>query len=310
MKSLRIWSIAFALLVSACSSGIEFDAIVLDPAYERGTGPTVLFDAGHHNHHAIGSTYRPFANLMTNDGFQIVELYGQLSRVGLRDADILVIVAAQADTETNSEPAFSRAEISDVVAWVHQGGSLLLVTDHYPFANAAEPLANALGLEVSKGMVFDEQHFREGTKDDSRLIFSRENGLLSPSPILEGRTPSERVALVETFTGDAFLPSDPSWNLLTLAPSSLRYLGVPYVVRNGGDVKVTVEFKDPQSGQRWAQEPSFTLGKGRVVALADAAMLTAQEDGGRKIGMNTPGNDNRQFALNVMHWLGRLLPER
>jgi len=26
-------------------------------------------------------------------------------------------------------------------------------------------------------------------------------------------------------------------------------------------------------------------------------MLTAQRDGDRKIGMNRPGNDNRQFAL-------------
>jgi hypothetical protein len=36
-------------------------------------------------------------------------------------------------------------------------------------------------------------------------------------------------------------------------------------------------------------------------------MLTAQRDGGRRIGMNLPGNDNRQLALNIMHWVsGRL----
>jgi hypothetical protein len=44
-----------------------------------------------------------------------------------------------------------------------------------------------------------------------------------------------------------------------------------------------------------------------VVAVAEAAMLTAQEDGGRKIGMNAPGNDNRQFVLNMMHWLAGIL---
>jgi hypothetical protein len=37
-------------------------------------------------------------------------------------------------------------------------------------------------------------------------------------------------------------------------------------------------------------------------------MLTAQIDKGKKFGMNIPGNDNRQFALNLMHWLSGLLP--
>jgi hypothetical protein len=43
------------------------------------------------------------------------------------------------------------------------------------------------------------------------------------------------------------------------------------------------------------------------VALAEAAMATAQEDGGRKLGMNAPGNDNRQFVLNTLHWLAHLI---
>ena len=34
-----------------------------------------------------------------------------------------------------------------------------------------------------------------------------------------------------------------------------------------------------------------------------AAMLTAQVARGAKFGMNSPGNDNRQLALNIMHWL-------
>jgi len=32
-------------------------------------------------------------------------------------------------------------------------------------------------------------------------------------------------------------------------------------------------------------------------------MLTAQVARGAKFGMNSPGNDNRQLALNIMHWL-------
>jgi hypothetical protein len=45
------------------------------------------------------------------------------------------------------------------------------------------------------------------------------------------------------------------------------------------------------------------------VVLGEAACLSAQlVAGGKKpFGMNVPGIDNRQLALNVMHWLSRLL---
>jgi hypothetical protein len=56
-----------------------------------------------------------------------------------------------------------------------------------------------------------------------------------------------------------------------------------------------------------AQGLAFEWGRGRVVVLGEAAMLTAQTHKGIPFGMNTPGNDNRQFALNTMHWLSRKL---
>jgi len=52
------------------------------------------------------------------------------------------------------------------------------------------------------------------------------------------------------------------------------------------------------------------LGKGRVVVLGEAAMMSAQVVGPKgegKMGMNAPGNDDRQFALNTLHWLSGLL---
>jgi hypothetical protein len=64
-----------------------------------------------------------------------------------------------------------------------------------------------------------------------------------------------------------------------------------------------------------AQGIAMTFGKGRVVILGEAGLFSAQivrfTDGNQqremKFGMNVPGNDNRQFALNVLHWLSRLL---
>ena len=57
-----------------------------------------------------------------------------------------------------------------------------------------------------------------------------------------------------------------------------------------------------------AQAVAFEYGRGRVVVLGEAAMISAQiDDRGDKFGMNQPGIDNRQFALNVLHWLTRAL---
>ena len=58
-----------------------------------------------------------------------------------------------------------------------------------------------------------------------------------------------------------------------------------------------------------AQGIALKFGKGRVVVLGEAAMLTAQLAGPEKApfgGLNVPGIDNKQLALNIMHWLSRL----
>lgn len=306
MNKLPVLAAALALL-AACGKEVDFDARVDHPAFARGAGPVVLFDHGHHNRHDIGSTYKPFAALLENDGFTIRELNSAFTPEALRTGKILVIVGAQSQTDTNDAPAFSKGEIQAVTDWVKSGGSLLLVTDHYPFPNAAERLASALGLEVGKGMVFDEKHYRGASSDASRLLFSRANGLLAPHPITNGANPRETVAVVETFTGDAFRPRDPSAILMRLAPSAQIFTGVPQVTHNGGDTSVEVKFVKPRSAAGWGQGVAFSFGKGRVVAIAEAASLTAQEDGGRPLGMNAAGNDNRKFVLNVMRWLGRVL---
>ena len=60
-----------------------------------------------------------------------------------------------------------------------------------------------------------------------------------------------------------------------------------------------------------AQGLAMPFGKGRVAIFGEAAMFSAQiftvRGHSSKMGMNVPGNDDRQFALNVMHWLGHLM---
>jgi hypothetical protein len=66
----------------------------------------------------------------------------------------------------------------------------------------------------------------------------------------------------------------------------------------------------PVSAAGRAQGVAFSLGSGRVVVMGEAAELSAQLIGGEKFGMNVPGIDNRQMALNIMHWLSGLLEPR
>jgi hypothetical protein len=59
-----------------------------------------------------------------------------------------------------------------------------------------------------------------------------------------------------------------------------------------------------------AQGLAMEVGRGRLVITGEAAMFSAQvlHQRGRsdfKFGMNAPGNDDRQFALNTLHWLSR-----
>jgi hypothetical protein len=64
-----------------------------------------------------------------------------------------------------------------------------------------------------------------------------------------------------------------------------------------------------------AQGVAFPFGQGRVVVLGEAALLSAQilrftegdQPRDARFGMNAAGNDDRQFALNVVHWLSRAL---
>ena len=49
----------------------EFNASVANPAYNK-NGPRVLFDEAHHNFHTTEGRYKPFVDLLLNDGYRIV----------------------------------------------------------------------------------------------------------------------------------------------------------------------------------------------------------------------------------------------
>ncbi len=283
------------LALAACSRGYDssYDVDVAQPAYTA-SHPRVLFDNAHHNHHKMSTTYHPFAELLEKDGYRVVPLREKVTPSALASAQVFAIVTAMGEDDAGMTQPFTQAECDAIEAWVRGGGSLLVVTDHFPFGKDVENLTRRFGVESSGGMTFDERHSEPG--DDSQLVFSRDNGLLADHAITRG------VSRVVTFTGESVRGGTP---LLRLADTAVNRPAAPRVTRSGSDTRVEVTYGDPQPARGWSQAVALEHGRGRVVVLAEAAMLSAQRDGGRRIGMNYPNCDNKQFALNVMHWLSR-----
>lgn len=308
------WVLAAAitwLAVPGCSRGdradADFDASVANPAY-RADGPRVLFDEAHHNHHRSGTTYRPFVELVENDGYRVSRGRDRLSREALDGFDVLVIAGALGTNVRNDAAAFTPEEADAVEQWVAAGGALLLVTDHYPFGHAAEDLAGRFGVTMSKGVAEDSVHY-DRSFDPTHIQYSDSSGGLAAHPIVRGRDTTESVHRVLTFTGQAVAADSPAVTLLRLSPAAALRPAEPVVDSAGGDVRVHVAYGEPGPAEGFGQAVAFEWGRGRVVVTGEAAMLTAQlaRFDGSRFGMNVEGYDNRRFALNVMRWLTRAL---
>jgi len=276
----------------------DFHPAVPRPAFAPGAGPRVVVDEAHRNFHRAGGRYRPFAELLARDGFRVASSGTAFDRASLRDADVLVIVNAMGARwpflPGAGDPAFTDAECDAVRDWVRDGGSLLLVADHAPVGSASAGLARRFGVEMGGGRTVDYLRGDSATGNPSWVVYTPENGgLAAPAhPVIAGRDSAERVRRVMSFLGQSLKGPPGSTTLLALSDSAVDLLA-------GGT---------QASAAGRAQGVALELGKGRVVVLGEAAMLTAQVTGGGrlKFGMNHPGAEgNAQLALNVVRWLGR-----
>ena len=144
---------------------LEADVIVSHPAFARDTGPAVFVDAGHFNYHTSHGRFAPFAALIRNDGFRVSDKTGRLSAAYFSGIDILVVSNALNPANINhwAQPvpsAFDKMEIDALRTWVENGGSLLLIADHFPFAGAAKELAGAFGFNFVNGHAADKPQRR------------------------------------------------------------------------------------------------------------------------------------------------------
>jgi hypothetical protein len=285
----------------------HFETQVDQPAYSK-DGPLVLYDQAHQNVHKANGAYKPLVDLMSHDGYQVRVLEQTLSASSLTGANVLVSVTPQGSNDTNDAPAFSEAEILALDDWVRAGGSLLLITDHWPFGPAVVSLVQRFGVQVGTGLVEDpNNHHPE--RGPSHLIFADENGLLKDHPVVLGRNESERVHRVLTFTGTSLVSPSEAVPFLSLSATAIEYPPTPASVdKSGGNTRVTMNYGDPTPARGNSQGLAMQWGKGRIVMLAEAGMLRAERGKhGMLVGLNVPGYDNRQLALNIMHWLSRII---
>jgi hypothetical protein len=319
----RYGGAAFVLLLSFAFAAIgagqqivdpDFKPAVANPAY-RAKGPVVGIDEAHANFHTAGGQYKPFADLLGLDGYQVKPATRKFDKNAFTGIDVLVIANALSDKATRENPglpAFTDAECDAVRDWVWSGGSLLLISDHSPFGSAAEELGKRFGVVMGKGWAYD----RTATGVTTQLVFSRENGLLGSHPIIKGRNSAEAVKLVRSFTGQSLSVPAGAVALLKLSPTTREAPTNADVDAEQNEIRTQGAVgSHSRSTTGQSQGLAMTFGKGRVVVLGEAGMFSAQiatltngdQKFDMKFGMNVDGTDDRQFALNVVHWLSKLL---
>jgi hypothetical protein len=281
----------------------DFDPKVAKPAYTK-KRPGVLLDEAHFNFHTAGGRYKPFADLLTNDGCVVTPNTRKFTRDALKGCDILVIsnalgALAMGSAEA-SNPAFTEEECEVVYNWVREGGALLLIADHAPMGAANERLSLKFGVEMSKGHTGDPANYDVESNNQGFIKYNREDKSLIDHPITNGRNASERVSRIIAFTGQSLKGPPDSVAFMRLSDTAVDAIPTPGAPPNAPRKEVSAAGR--------AQGIALKPGKGRVIVLAEAAMLSAQIVGPQrmKFGMNRPGIDNRQLALNMIHWLSRL----
>jgi len=282
---------------------LDADVTVTAPAFERGAGPVVAIDGGHLNFHTLENRFAPFAALLHQDGFRVSAVQADFSAESLRNIDILVIANAlnTLNRERWATPvhgAFTSDEIKAVARWVADGGSLLLLADHFPFAGAAAGLAAAFGIGFING-------FALAVPIAGSDIFSSRSGTLRDDTITRGRNEEENVTAVTTFTGSAFKAPPGARPLLVLPENFVLLLPA-----------VAWQFDEDTprlSGAGYLQGAAMRYGKGRVAVFAEAGMFTAQRTKSEptvRIGFNaTEAPQNKQFILSTLRWLAGILQE-
>src|SRR5260221_2011215 len=272
---------------------------VTNPAYADAVHPKILFDEAHHNWHKSSARYKPFADLLKNDGYVVVANIRKITLEVLAGYDVFVCSNAfqsEPDSVTGRLPtslAFTADECHALKQWARSGGSILLIADHEPAGNAVENLSDSLSVNMSKSYTVDPKNFDRLVFDASWIRYSPKNKNLGNHQIIQGRNDAERIKSAISFTGQSLKGPKHSIPILLLSD----------------DAYDVVNIEDPGkastvSAKGRCQGLAMEFGRGRVVVWGEAAMLTTQNG---EDGINYHDADNKQLVLNIVHWLSKLL---
>ena len=274
-----------------------FSPPIRNPAYLPQQGSSIFIDEAHNNFHTLSGGFRPFANILQKDGYVVNPLTQAFSLETLRLAKIVVIAnAIHSDNlqrwSLPTPSAFTDDEIDALNTWIKGGGSLFLIADHMPFPGAAEKLASSFGIMFYNG-------FARKEKNQNIDIFKVGTGL-EECALTRGRSETELVTSVQTFTGQAFQVPEDAVRVITLDQEYEILL--PQTAWEF--TKLTPRI--PASG--FVQGAYLRYGSGRIAVFGEAAMFTAQRHGKNKFGMNAKtAPQNMQFLLNTIHYLDGLI---
>jgi hypothetical protein len=275
----------------------DFDVKVAHPAYTT-KHPVVGIDQAHRNSHTAAERYKALADLLSNDGYRVGATHEPFTPRGLDDYDVLIVANAQSTrngqvmqngelVQNDPQSAFTQDERESLQNWVRGGGGLLLIANQQPFGPSSAELARSFGVEMGLQLVIDS-----ASPVGDGLAFTREKNQLGDHAILRGRSETERINRVLTFNGQSLKGPPESVALLRFADTASD-VGPGTRASAGGRT----------------QAVALKFGRGRVVVLGEGDALSAEIYGNppRRVGMNVAGCDNRQLALNLVHWLSGLM---
>ncbi|MEQ8927190.1 MAG: DUF4350 domain-containing protein [Fulvivirga sp.] len=274
----------------------DFTFELVKSAYQHNEGPVITVDEGHNNLHKKDGGLSVLVRALEEDGYQVKANESAISDEVLDATDIYVIANALHASDVGNwvvpnPSAFTENEMDVLVNWVKEGGRLLLVADHMPYGGAAQDLGAKLGVEWNNGFVIKPgQHWPPST-------FSLESGTLKENEITKRADDFETITTLASFTGSAF-KAPKGATIIFEFDDSHEVLMPDTAWRFNEKTK-------KYNSKGWQQGAYFSFGKGKVVVLGEAAMITAQIVNDQfKVGFNSPqAPQNLQFALNIFHYL-------
>lgn len=300
--------ICFALFLF---STLSLESCVTVPP--KSTHPAIVFDNGHYNY-GKPESFEVMKAFLSEQGFTVTKSTSPITKKSMQGIDVFHTSNALApENEGNwalpTPSAFTVEEISVLLDWVQNGGSLLMVIEHMPFGGSYEALASAFGIKVSNGFAVDYRllngYSSESIAEAGFLVFRREDGSLANHPILDREEPFGRIEFLATDAGSAFRLPEQGLSLITLDLNTLSL-----------EPKVSWEFDSETvriSTAGWSQAGILGVGQGWVALLGDNFLISAPAflkppyvESEREAEF---GAFNHQFTLNLYRWLSGLLEE-